>query len=88
MQKIFDMDTQALDAYIKDTGVKRILLVCGKSAAKLKIGEYFESLRGKRFLFVICWWDFALLHVASWGGWFTGNGNTWVQCLFLVLSFL
>ena len=50
--------------------------------------QCFESLRGGRFLLVICWWDFASLHVASWGGWITGNGNTWVQCLSLIMSFL
>ncbi len=33
-----------LDAYIKGCGFKRILLVCGNSISRLKIGEYFNSL--------------------------------------------
>ena len=35
----------------------------------------FEGLRGGWFLQVICWWDFASLRIAGWGGWFKGNGN-------------
>ena len=58
MQKIFDMDTQALDAYIKGTGARKILLVCGSSAAKLRIGEYFESLKGRAGIEVVKFSDF------------------------------
>ena len=58
MQKTLDMDKQVLDEYIKSTGAKKILLVCGKSAGKLSIGEYFESLEERTGVGVVKFSDF------------------------------
>ena len=41
MQRIVDNSTEELDAYFRDTGAKRILLVGGRSMDQLGIGKYF-----------------------------------------------
>ena len=47
-----------LDAWMKESGVKRVLLVCGRSIATLRINGYFESLKDRLGIEVIRFSDF------------------------------
>ena len=58
MQRIIDNSTEALDAYFKDTGAKRILLVGGRSMDQLGIGKYFSGLHERTGIEVVRFSDF------------------------------
>lgn len=49
---------KALDDLFSSVSPKRILLVCGHSIEKLKIGAYFESLQEEKGIFVVKFNDF------------------------------
>ena len=58
MQKIIDKSPEALDAYFKEAGAKKILLVGGKSMDRLEIGGYFRSLEERTGIKVVRFSDF------------------------------
>ena len=58
MQKIIKNNTEALDAYFKEIGAKRILLVGGRSMDKLDIGRYFEGLSNRTGIEIVRFSDF------------------------------
>lgn len=58
MQRIVDNSTEALDAYFRDTGANRILLVGGRSMDKLAIGRYFSELHERTGIEVVRFSDF------------------------------
>lgn len=58
MQQIIIDGYGALDRYLTDQGIKKILLVCGRSAERLKAGEYFNSLEQRLGIKVVKFSDF------------------------------
>lgn len=55
MQRIMEADNhyEQLDAYLKETNKKKLLLVCGSSIKYLEIGKYFEALEDRLGIKVI-----------------------------------
>ena len=53
-----DNDYAQLDRYLKNCGHTRVLLVCGESIRRLKIGAYFDSLEERLGIKVIRFSDF------------------------------